>query len=69
MVTGIDGGRYKIEGSGAVGVRYSAPARQERTFSYSPADKAIVKYYYDTWVGEKGAKIDIELVKFIPAGK
>jgi hypothetical protein len=67
-VTGIDGGRYKIEGSALVpGPSQSVP--QERNFFYSPSDKAIVKYYFDTWVGGPSAKIDIEIIKFTPSAK
>jgi len=42
---------------------------QERSFLYSPGEKAIVKFYFDSWIGGTGGKIDIELVKFIPVGR
>ena len=66
-VTSVGNGRYMIEGSGRVGS--SHPVSQTRVFTYSPGDKAIARFFYDSAVGEKGAKVTIELVKFTPGGK
>ena len=66
-VTSEAGGRYKIEGSGGAGS--SHPVSQTRVFIYSPSEKAIVKFFYDSAVGQQGGKIDIELVKLTAGGK
>lgn len=49
---------YKIEGKGGTVVP------QERVFYYSPDLKCIVKFHYDSAVGQRGAKVDIELTKY-----
>ena len=51
---------YKIEGKGGTAVP------QERVFFYSPDLKCIIKFRYDSAVGQRGAKTDIELTKFKP---
>ena len=68
-VTGDDGSRYKVSGSGTAPTPSGSMISQERSFLYSPGEKAIVKFYFDSWIGGTGGKIDIELVKFIPVGR
>jgi len=67
-VLGANDGRFEIKGSGTATTR-GPSMPQIRTYTYSPRDKAIVKYFYDSAVGEKFAKFDIELVKFTPGAK
>jgi hypothetical protein len=56
-----------IEGTGQASARRGgATYTQARKIFYSPADKSIVHYFYDSAVGDKGEKATIILKKFSP---
>jgi len=59
---------YRIEGS-ATFVLSSRTVHQQRIIHYSPDTKSIVSFYYDSAIGEPGAKVEIKLKKFTPKGK
>ena len=42
---------------------------REWDYLYSPDTKSIVKFYYDSGVGTKSGKTDIELIKFSSSGR
>jgi len=55
---------FKIEGKGTVSVP-SGSYDQTRTIWYSLETKSAVKFLYDSAVGSVGAKVEIELVKYM----
>ena len=69
IITADDGGRYKVSGSGTAPGPKGSVISQERVFYYSPGEKAIVKFNFDSYIGGTGGKIDIDLLKFFSAGK
>lgn len=64
----VGGGTFqtlRIRGNGQT---YRGTVTREWDYFYSPETKSIAKFYYDSGVGTKSGKIDIELIKFVPAG-
>jgi len=53
----------RIKGNGQT---YGGNVKREWDYFYTPDTKSIVKFYYDSGVGTKSGKMDIELLKFVP---
>jgi len=65
-VTGFNEGAFQIQGDSVI-MGGGGSITQKRIISYDPKKKAITNYFYDSSVDQRGVKLKIELVEFIPA--
>lgn len=65
----IDAGAFQALRIKGTGQTSGGGVTREWDYFYSPDTKGIVKFYYDSGVGTKSGKIEIELTKFSSSGQ
>jgi len=63
----VDAGTFQAVRIKGTGGNYGVT--REWNYHYSPDTKSIVKFFYDSGIGTKSGKTEIELMKYHPSGR